>query len=120
MKRTPLPARKTPMPRGKGPKPVSNKRQAENRVRRKVVKELARHIDHCQAGERIVTLADPHHRCAGEIHDPHERLPRGRGGSITDPANIILVCRPCHDWIGTHMTLADDLELLESAWGKHD
>ena len=34
--------------------------------------------------------------------DLHEVLTRGRGGDPTDPANILLVCRTCHDWITTH------------------
>jgi len=29
--------------------------------------------------------------------DAHELLSRARGGSITDLANIVLLCRSCHD-----------------------
>lgn len=98
-------------------KRVSRKRAAANRERRKVVETLARDVDHCQAGERIIRFADPHHVCDVVLHDPHERLSRGRGGSITDPANILLVCRSCHRWIGAHDREAVELELSEHSWG---
>lgn len=118
MKRSPL-NRRAPMKRGtgKGLRRTSKKRDAANRERRKVVEALARDVDHCQAGERIIRFADPHHRCDLVLHDPHERLPRGRGGSITDPTNILLVCRSCHDWIGANDREACELELSEHSWG---
>lgn len=39
--------------------------------------------------------------------DVHELLPRGRGGSITDPQNCVAVCRWCHDWIGRCPAVAE-------------
>lgn len=52
------------------------------------------------------------------LADPHEVMPRGRGGSITDPANIVLVCRGCHDWITRHAsTLAIDEGWSLPSWG---
>ncbi|HJQ00115.1 MAG TPA: HNH endonuclease signature motif containing protein [Jatrophihabitans sp.] len=39
--------------------------------------------------------------------DPHEVLPRGRGGSITDPANCVPLCRECHTWIGENIAEAE-------------
>lgn len=39
--------------------------------------------------------------------DLHEILTRARGGSITDPENILLLCRGCHDFI-----------TREPAWAK--
>jgi len=39
--------------------------------------------------------------------DPHEILPRGRGGSITDPGNVIPLCRPCHTWVTTNPAEAE-------------
>lgn len=32
----------------------------------------------------------------------HELVRRSQGGDPTDPANILLVCRPCHVWITEH------------------
>lgn len=49
--------------------------------------------------------------CAGQAVDAHEKLRRGQGGSIVDPANIILVCRECHDYIHAHPA-----ESYESGW----
>lgn len=40
-------------------------------------------------------------RCGGPADDCHELLSRARGGSITDPANLVALCRPCHTWVTT-------------------
>lgn len=40
--------------------------------------------------------------CTRQADDAHELLSRARGGSIVDPANIALLCREHHDWIGDH------------------
>ena len=37
--------------------------------------------------------------CTGRSVDCHEPLSRARGGSITDEANVMCVCRACHDAI---------------------
>jgi 5-methylcytosine-specific restriction endonuclease McrA len=34
--------------------------------------------------------------------DVHEIVSRARGGSITDPANLVCLCRRCHSWVTTH------------------
>lgn len=47
--------------------------------------------------------------------DLHEVLSRGRGGSITDEANILCVCRPCHDRIGHSPKQAEALGLLKAS-----
>lgn len=92
MKRSPL-SRKTPLKRG-GPikrktrlRPVSAKRAKEQRQRRATLKAMSADQAICQ-------------RChAAQAVDAHEVVPRSAGGSITDPANIRLLCRECHDWI---------------------
>ena len=38
-------------------------------------------------------------RCGKRADDAHEILSRARGGSITDPANLVALCRPCHTFI---------------------
>lgn len=43
--------------------------------------------------------------------DAHELLKRSRGGSITDPANIVLLCRTCHEW-----TESEPLQALAEGW----
>lgn len=46
--------------------------------------------------------------------DMHEVLTRGRGGSPTDPQNILLVCRECHVWITTHEWEARGMGLVRA------
>lgn len=47
----------------------------------------------------------------------HEVLTRGRGGSPTDPENILCVCEPCHSWITTHETDARAAGLVRNNTG---
>lgn len=85
---------------------VSLKRAAENRERSKVVKALKAEQIWCS-------------RCrdVGDL-DGHEIKGRGQRGSITDPNNIVLFCKPCN-------SLVED-EPIKAAWdgwkisGKHD
>jgi 5-methylcytosine-specific restriction endonuclease McrA len=70
-------------------KPVSAKRQKEQRARVEMIK--------AETGGAPVACE----RCdAAEANDAHEIVPRSAGGSITDRANIAFLCRPCHRWIG--------------------
>lgn len=86
-------------------RPVSAKRAAVNRVRRKVA--------HATFGR------DPWcHRpgCASPAADCHEPLTRGRGGPITDPNNMVPLCRPCHDEIQLGPEWAYELGLMKHSW----
>jgi hypothetical protein len=70
-------------------KPVSDKRQAENRERRKMADEVFGPAPECgirwDAG------------CRGLADDLHETLSRARsGGDITNPDICLPACRPCH------------------------
>jgi hypothetical protein len=109
---------------------VSKKRAKENRQRRSVIEQMAEESGgYCQAGSTIfayrIKLAaagksDSEFQgwtCAGEAHDAHEVVTRARGGSITDPANILLVCRPCHNWIDDHPAAASDIGLIQRNTG---
>jgi 5-methylcytosine-specific restriction endonuclease McrA len=69
-------------------KPVSDKRRAENRQRRKMADEVFGPAPECG----IRWDAD----CRGLADDLHELLSRARLGSITDPENCVPACRPCH------------------------
>lgn len=94
------PMKRTPMKRGtKGINRTSKKRDVANAERRKVLAKLRQTRGGCEA--RAVR------RCTGAMDDGHEVHTRGRGGSITDPDNILMVCRPCHDWITDHPREAD-------------
>lgn len=98
-------SRKTPMKRGTAQmkrvpiKTQSYKRRSENGKRAQVLAKLRQTRGGCEA--RFVR------GCTGEMHDGHEVLTRGRGGSITDPDNILMVCRPCHTYITEHPREAD-------------
>lgn len=67
----------------------SPKRAAQMRQRRKVLGQIV-----AVRGDRCEVPG-----CTRRADDAHEVLTRARGGSITDPANIRLVCRPHHDEI---------------------
>jgi 5-methylcytosine-specific restriction endonuclease McrA len=72
--------RHTPLP------PASRKRQREKRERAVLLAELGADQQWCsRCGVGTFAL------------DGHELLRRSAGGSITDPENIVLLCRPCHD-----------------------
>jgi len=48
--------------------------------------------------------------------DVHELKSRGRGGSITDKANLVALCRTCHDWITQHPREATQQGWLRHSW----
>lgn len=76
MKRTPI-------------RQVSRKRALEQRERRKVLTETFGRTPSCV-------------RCGRPADDAHEVLSRAQGGSITDPENIVPLCRSDHDWVTEH------------------
>lgn len=56
--------------------------------------------------------------CTSLADDVHEPLTRSRGGSITDPANAVPLCRPCHTVItDTQPDWAYEQGLLIHSWG---
>jgi hypothetical protein len=60
-------------------------------------------------------------RCMGEANDVHHRLVRGMGGTA-DPAvnyglaNLISLCRKCHDWIHAHPEESYQSGFLVHSW----
>lgn len=89
-------------------RPQSQKRARVNRIRRDVVQRLlAERGPYCQA--RLPC-------CDTRAVDPHEIVPRGRGGSIVDGRNILLVCRTCHIYITEHDVEACELGLSARSW----
>jgi 5-methylcytosine-specific restriction endonuclease McrA len=70
-------------------KPVSDKRRAENRERRKMADATYGPAPEC--GIRW------DENCRGLADDLHETLSRARsGGDITNPDICVPACRPCH------------------------
>lgn len=87
---------------------VSVKRAAENRLRKKVLAEMVANEPWCA-------------RCGvwADVLDGHELLSRARGGSITDPDNIVLLCRPCHDDVTfRHHLIPDADRWVYSQFGR--
>lgn len=90
-------------------RPVSRKRAAEIRVRRKMLAAMF--------PERPLCALPWCTRWADDVHEP---LTRARGGSITDPDNAVPLCRPHHDEITftpeSALGWAYGLELLRHSW----
>ena len=60
-------------------------------------------------------------RCGGEITDIHHRKLRGMGGTSDQEvafglANLISLCRKCHDWVHAHPAESYRLGLLVHSW----
>jgi hypothetical protein len=96
-------------------KPVSSKRRSENATRRAVLVAAWGPNPECVGGP-ILAHIPGHPRCTLDATDPHEVLTRARGGSITEIANIIPLCRPCHDWVTTHPAAALEAGLMASQY----
>ncbi len=124
MKRSPMPQRTQPIRRVVSMRPsaddrrrgwlraVSVKRQTVNRERRKVIETLL-----AERGPVCEARLDG---CDGWAVDCHELLRRSQGGSLTDPANLLLLCRTHHDWITTHPAEAVALGLSRWSWQRDD
>lgn len=121
--RTAMPSRRTPLPRGSSQlarsqlpaeaqpprtrvRPVSKKRQRENRERAELIRQLWPVRPMC-VRPGCPRLAD----------DVHEILTRARGGSITDAANFAPLCRKCHDEVTNEAPWAYETGLLVHSWG---
>lgn len=96
--------------------PVSDKRRTENAERRAMIAGL-------YGGERplcaVWGLLQPEW-CTRWADDAHEPLTRARLGSITDPANVVAVCRACHDILTfrpeSELQWAYEAKLLVHSW----
>lgn len=134
MKRTPL-KRKTPL-RAKAPlrstsrgwaetKPKpraplrarSKKREREDRERWAVTKPIvwARAKGRCELASPIAQV-DPAARICSGPPEFHEKKKRGRGGSIVDPANVVLACHSHHRWTEDFPDLADEIGATIPSW----
>lgn len=110
--------RSKPLRRGKPLKQRSEKRAKLYREARvPLVVELLRERPWCEVGELLNSI-DPKHTCRLRSCDIHERKTRARGGSITDRENLLAVCRPCHNWIGANIHMAEELGLLLHSWDE--
>ncbi len=120
MKRSPMPQRTQPIRRVTSWRPsddarrrgwlraVSTKRQAVNRERREVIEALL--------AERGLGCEARLDGCDGRAVDCHEVLRRSQGGSLTDPGNLLLLCRSCHRWVSEHPADATAAGLARWSW----
>lgn len=100
--------RRTSLQRRTRIKPVSAKRRAENRHRRRNALDTYGDQPPC---------AVPW--CTRPADDLHEIKTRARGGSITDMANTAPLCRPHHTEITDEQPdWAYDLGLLAHSWER--
>lgn len=83
-------------------RPVSLKRQRLNRLRDRVIPPA--NGQECEARLDV---------CLGRATDRHELLSRARGGSIVDPANVVYLCRLCHQFITENPRWA-----MENGWSR--
>ena len=92
---------------------VSKKRAAENRRRKKVTDAMKREGPvMCVYPVRDWGVEGPIDTdCNNRADDLHEIVSRARGGSITDPANLIGLCRTHHQWVTEHPIEAEKLGL---------
>lgn len=125
LKRSTKPLRRTELKRGDSQlqrrtrlQPMSDKRRAAMPARaecRQLVIDRAR--GRCEA----CPIVRPGARARQGV-DVHEILTRARAGdaiaAITDPANCLFVCRPCHDWITEHPIEAEQLGLVRHSWDR--
>jgi 5-methylcytosine-specific restriction endonuclease McrA len=98
----------------------SDKKEAEYRLRRPLVKRLLGERPWCEAcpvfaahDHKVTYVRQP--SC-----DVHEKVRRSQGGSILDESNLLCVCRACHRRIGNHPQLAVELGLAEWGWEQSD
>ena len=99
--------RRVPLQRRTPLRQVSRKRAAQNRERRAMLRAKYPDITWCEVPW-----------CPRLAADAHEPLTRARGGSITDPGNVVALCRPHHNEItDEEPAWAYEYGLLEHSWG---
>lgn len=103
---TPLPAR-------------SKKREREDRERWAVTKPIVwkRAGGRCELASPIAQV-DPAARMCSGPPEFHETKKRSRGGSIVDPANVVLACHAHHRWTEENVALADEIGALKHSWDE--
>jgi hypothetical protein len=95
--------------------PKSEKRRRLDRERAKFTKRMLALHAHCQACGPRRALRGGAYRVKDAV-DVHELVKRSQGGSIVDEANVLCVCRLCHDWIEDHPTDAEERGLALPSW----
>lgn len=99
-------------------RPRSKKMEAKYIDRRVFVAKILSERPYCEACPKFAAYdgLKTYHRMASK--DVHEIVRRSQGGSILDEANVLAVCRKCHDRIGREPRLAIELGLAKKSWQK--
>lgn len=127
MKRSGPPKRKTPIRRGAPPKrggrirAISKKRRTLLATGRREAKAavLARSGGRCEGFEMVASVdVEAASYCLGWGTDLHEKKKRSRNGSLTDPENILFLCRRCHEFTETEPAKATEAGLLVPSWAE--
>lgn len=89
-------------------RPMSKKRAKENRERRQILHDRYGQNPRCVGCEPLARLGvtSATTGCTGWASDGHEIVRRSRGGSITDPDNVLPLGRGCHDYVTLHDDVA--------------
>jgi len=96
----------------------SDKKEAEYKLRRPLVKRLLGERPWCEACPVFAAHDGLMMYQRRPSVDLHEKIRRSQGGSILDEENILCVCRQCHNRIGNYPQLAFDLDLVKHGWEK--
>lgn len=97
-RKTPLKAKASaPKPRSALPRPTQPIKQQSSKQAAKYVERRKMLVE--KTGGEPVLCARCNMRWAV---DGHELLRRSQGGSISDPDNVVCVCRECHGWFGSN------------------
>lgn len=110
--------RRKPLKRSGRLRQRSKKMEAKYADRRVLVAKVLSERPYCEACPKFAAHDGlrTYHRLASK--DVHELVRRSQGGSILDEANVIAVCRKCHDRIGREPALAFDLGLARHGWER--
>lgn len=102
-------------------RPVSKKRSKLLRERKKLTDSMKRegpvmcgYVQWISLNQRGGTR-DCAMPCQSRADDLHEIVSRARGGSVTDPENVVPLCRPHHIWVTEHPKEAAELGLSRRA-----
>lgn len=101
---------------------TSKKRVAENVERRKAKEVvLFRSNGRCEISPLLAAVGNEAARkCTIYGRDFHEILTRARGGSISDPENILFACGPCHRYVTDYTTEAEVAGAVRSQYVNAD
>ena len=100
---------------------ISKKRRPEIAARKRLIAAMKcegavmcaypikMHWDEFVGGKLVRSWEEDH--CPKYADDLHEILSRARGGSISDPENVVALCRPHHTWVTEHPIEAKEMGL---------